>query len=228
MKIKDWCKAERPREKMYAKGAGALGNAELLAVLLRSGTRETNVFDLAGMVLSRAGGSLTALSRMSVRELCRVKGIGRSKALTIIAAMELGMRMCSEVPEGEARTIRTPGDVYRELLPQFRGLKHEECHILYLSRSNRLISKEMLSSGGLSETTADIRIIVKKALDQSASGIIIAHNHPSGDPKPGKADISLTQSLKQALNTFDIFLIDHIVIADGSYYSFADETTYKI
>lgn len=224
MKMKDWCKAERPREKMYAKGAGALGDSELLAVLLRSGTRDVNVFDLAGILLSRAGGSLTRLSGMNVRELCRIKGIGKSKALTVIAAMELGKRMCAEVPDRQSRTIRDPGDVYREFLPQFRGLKHEECHILYLSRSNRVIAKEMLSSGGLSETTVDIRMIVKAALEMSASGVIMAHNHPSGNPLPGKADLAITKSLKEALDTFDIHLVDHIVIADGSYYSFADET----
>ncbi|MGN1046831.1 MAG: DNA repair protein RadC [Candidatus Cryptobacteroides sp.] len=224
MKMKDWCKAERPREKMYAKGAGALGDSELLAVLLRSGTRDVNVFDLAGILLSRAGGSLTRLSGMSVRELCRIKGIGKSKALTVIAAMELGKRMCAEAPDRQSRTIRDPGDVYREFLPQFRGLKHEECHILYLSRSNRVIAKEMLSSGGLSETTVDIRMIVKAALEMSASGVIMAHNHPSGNPLPGKADLAVTKSLKAALDTFDIHLVDHIVIADGSYYSFADET----
>lgn len=213
---------------MYAKGASVLGNSELLAVLLRSGTKGINVFDLAGMLLSRAGGSLTRLSGMSVRELCGVKGIGRDKALTIIAAMELGKRMCSEVPDRKIVTIRTPADVYREFLPEFRGLKHEECHILYLSRGNRVLAKEMLSSGGLNETTVDIRIIVRKALELSASGLVIAHNHPSGNPEPGKADISITKSLKNALATFEIFLIDHVVIADGSYYSFADETTYKI
>ena len=228
MKIKDWCKAERPREKMMEKGAASLSNSELLAVLLRSGTTEVNVFDLAGILLSRAEGSLTRLSGMNVRELCRVKGIGKSKALTIIAALELGKRMCSEVPDNDRRTIRNPEDVYREFLPQFRGLKHEECHILYLSRSNRVIAKEMLSSGGLNETTVDIRMIVKAALEMSASGVIMAHNHPSGNPLPGKADITITKSLKTALDTFDIHLIDHIVIADGSYYSFADETTCRI
>ena len=228
MKIKDWCKAERPREKMLEKGAAALSNSELLAVLLRSGTKEFNVFDLAGMLLGRAEGSLTRLSGMSVRELCRTKGIGRSKALTVIAAMELGKRMCSEVPDGKIHTIRTPRDVYREFLPEFRGLRHEECHILFLSRGNKVISKQKLSSGGLNETTADIRIIVKQALELSATGLILAHNHPSGNPEPGKADISLTKNLKSALSTFDIFLIDHIVICDGSFYSFADETTYTI
>lgn len=228
MKIKDLCADERPREKMLGKGASALSNAELLAILLRTGTEGRNALEVAQILLSAAGGSLTAASRMSVSELCRIDGIGTGKAVTIGAALELGKRLCSEVPDVRKNIIHSPADVYRELSSVMRGLQHEECWILYLSRNNRVISREQLSVGGQSETIVEVKSVVRRALDLRASSLILVHNHPSGDPHPGNADIKLTLNLRKALDTFDISLLDHVIVSDGRYYSFADEMEYGI
>ena len=228
MKIKDLCADERPREKMLGKGASALSNAELLAILLRTGTEGRNALEVAQILLSAAGGSLTAASRMSVSELCRIDGIGTGKAVTIGAALELGKRLCSEVPDVRKNIIHSPADVYRELSSVLRGLQHEECWILYLSRNNRVISREQLSVGGQSETIVEVKSVVRRALDLRASSLILVHNHPSGDPHPGNADIKLRLNLRKALDTFDISLLDHVIVSDGRYYSFADEMEYGI
>ena len=228
MKIKDLCADERPREKMLGKGASALSNAELLAILLRTGTEGRNALEVAQILLSAAGGSLTTASRMSVSELCRIDGIGTGKAVTIGAALELGKRLCSEVPDVRKNIIHSPADVYRELSSVMRGLQHEECWILYLSRNNRVISREQLSVGGQSETIVEVKSVVRRALDLRASSLILVHNHPSGDPHPGNADIKLTLNLRKALDTFDISLLDHVIVSDGRYYSFADEMEYGI
>lgn len=228
MKIKDLCADERPREKMLGKGASALSNAELLAILLRTGTEGRNALEVAQILLSAAGGSLTAASRMSVSELCRIDGIGTGKAVTIGAALELGKRLCSEVPDVRKNIIHSPADVYRELSSVLRGLQHEECWILYLSRNNRVISREQLSVGGQSETIVEVKSVVRRALDLRASSLILVHNHPSGDPHPGNADIKLTLNLRKALDTFDISLLDHVIVSDGRYYSFANEMEYGI
>lgn len=228
MKIKDLCADERPREKMLGKGASALSNAELLAILLRTGTEGRNALEVAQILLSAAGGSLTAASRMSVSELCRIDGIGTGKAVTIGAALELGKRLCSEVPDVRKNIIHSPADVYRELSSVLRGLQHEECWILYLSRNNKVISREQLSVGGQSETIVEVKSVVRRALDLRASSLILVHNHPSGDPHPGNADIKLTLNLRKALDTFDISLLDHVIVSDGRYYSFADEMEYGI
>ena len=213
---------------MLGKGASALSNAELLAILLRTGTEGRNALEVAQILLSAAGGSLTAASRMSVSELCRIDGIGTGKAVTIGAALELGKRLCSEVPDVRKNIIHSPADVYRELSSVLRGLQHEECWILYLSRNNRVISREQLSVGGQSETIVEVKSVVRRALDLRASSLILVHNHPSGDPHPGNADIKLTLNLRKALDTFDISLLDHVIVSDGRYYSFADEMEYGI
>ena len=191
MKIKDLCVDERPREKMLGKGASSLSNAELIAILLRTGTERKNALEVAQMLLN-------------IR------------------------RLCSEVPDSRKIIIHQPADVYRELIPIMRGLHHEECWIIYLARNNRIISKERLSIGGQSETIVEVKSVVRRALDVRAASVIISHNHPSGDPHPGNADIRLTQNLKKALETFDISLVDHVIFADGRYYSFADEMEYGI
>ncbi|MCM1177585.1 MAG: DNA repair protein RadC [Bacteroidales bacterium] len=223
MKIQDLCPDERPREKMMLRGASSLSNAELIAILLRTGTERRNAIEIAQMLMREAGGSLTRASRMSVEQLCRTEGIGPGKAVGIVAALELGKRMCSEAPDGSKPVIHSAEDIFRELIPQMRGLQHEECWIFYLARNNRIISMEQLSIGGQHETVVDIKLVARRAIDTLAAAVIIAHNHPSGDPRPGKADIELTKTLRQALETFGISLIDHVVIADGRYYSFADE-----
>lgn len=223
MKMKELCPDERPREKMMAKGAASLSNAELVAILMRTGTEGMNVLEVSQAVLKKADGSLTRISAMSIDELCRIGGIGPGKAVVIGAAMELGKRLCSESPSGSRQPIRSSADVYRELSQFMRGLQHEECWILYLSRNNRILSRERLSIGGQSETIVEVKSVVRRALDIRASSVIISHNHPSGDPHPGSADIQLTRNLKEALGTFSIPLLDHVIISDSRYYSFSDE-----
>jgi DNA repair protein RadC len=223
MKIKDLCKDERPREKMLSKGAESLSNAELLAILLRTGTERMNVIDVAREILKTVEGKLNGISAMPVEALCRIEGIGPSKAVTLAAAFELGRRCASESIIDTRTAITSPKTVFRMMLPQLRGLDHEECWVLFLNRANHLISKEKLSSGGLDSTTLDCRYILKKALDKKACGLILIHNHPSGSALPGTADIHSTKLLDRALKACDISLVDHVVIAHDSYYSFADE-----
>lgn len=223
MRIKDLCEDERPREKMIRIGAEALSNAELLAILLRTGTERMNVIDVARELLKIGDGKLNDLSTMSVEGLCRIEGIGPGKAVTVAAAFELGKRCAMETASGRRTPLSSPKEVFRMMLPILRGLDHEECWILYLNRANYLISKEKVSSGGLDSTTLDCRYILKKAIERKASGIIAVHNHPSGNAMPGTADINATRQLDTALKACQISLIDHVVIAEGSYYSFSDE-----
>lgn len=225
MKIKDLCEDERPREKLLEYGAGTLSKAELLAIIFRTGSGGKNAVELAQEVMRASEGSLTSLSSMSAERLCAIDGIGSGKAATLIAALELGKRFMGEVPDMESR-ITSPRKVFELMYPLMKGLKHEECWAIYLNRSNRVIRKERLSSGGMYETAVDTRILSRKALERSASGIILLHNHPSGDPTPGKADEKMTLSLRNALKTFDISLMDHVIISDGAYYSFADSQVY--
>ncbi len=222
MKIKDWCADERPREKMLEKGAQALGTAELIAILLRTGTRGRNVVDVAHELLSLVDGSLTGASALSVEELCRIDGIGPGKAVSVKAALELGKRMCAERPYSAPRIIKGSSDVNREMYSVMHGLRHEEFWVLFLARNSRVISKERLSVGGLNETVVDVREVVRRAIDKRASSVVVAHNHPSGDPHPGTADIILTDNLRRALETFGIKLLDHLIYSDGMYYSFVD------
>lgn len=226
MRIKELCEDELPREKMMAKGCGVLTNAELLAVLMRAGTRKRNAIDLGRDILQEFNGSLTDISRLSVRELSRIDGVGAGKACTILAAIELGRRYINETPRKKVQ-IKGPESVFRMMRPVFKGLSHEECWIVLLSRDNSVLSREMLSSGGLDSTTFDTRLIMKKILDKKATAVIMLHNHPSGTPLPGSKDIQATQKLRKALETFDIQLLDHIIISDGSYYSFAEEMVFE-
>ncbi len=224
MKMKDWCAEERPREKMLGKGAQALGNAELIAILLRTGTQGLNVMDVAHKLLASVGGSLTRASRLSVEELCRIEGVGPGKAVTIVAALELGKRLCAEPPESNPKIVKSASDVYRELIPIMRGIQREECWMFFLARNNRIITKERLSIGDQNNTVVDNKDVVRRAIATHACSVIIAHNHPSGDPRPGKSDIDLTAGMRRALETFEINLLDHVIFADGSYYSFADDS----
>lgn len=228
MKIKDLCEDERPREKMIRKGAEALSNAELLAILLRTGTGKMNVIDVARELIRSGGGKLNGIAAMSADVLCSIKGIGPSKAVTIAAAFELGRRSASEPITSHHSAVSSPKDVFRMMLPTLRGLDHEECWVLFLNRANHLISKEKMSSGGLDSTTLDSHSIARKAIEKKACGIIIVHNHPSGSAMPGTADINSTKMLQKVLKTCGISLLDHVVIAEDSYYSFADETLEKL
>ncbi|MBR5660850.1 MAG: DNA repair protein RadC [Bacteroidales bacterium] len=226
MRIKDLCVDERPREKMLSKGAGAMSNAELLAILIGSGTRKENVLEVANRLLSSAGGNLSRIADMDRTEVMAMDGIGKGRYTSIAAAFELGRRCCLEDPGLEKVPLCDPAMVYKMMLPRMKGLDHEEFWIIYLTRANYVIHKEMLSLGGMSATVVDPRLVVRKALDKRACGIIMVHNHPSGNPMPGMEDLSQTAAMKKAASTFDISVTDHVIICDDRYYSFADDRVY--
>ncbi len=223
MRLKELCADELPREKMMSKGCEALSNTELLAILLRVGRNGKNAIDVARELLLSGGGSIEALAGMSIDRLCTINGIGPSKAVTIVAALELGRRSVSENTSPSCPTLSSSKAVFRLMQPQMKHLTHEECWILLLNKGNRLISKERISIGGLESTIIDNRIIIHKAIDKNASAVILVHNHPSGNAMPSLPDIKQTESLNKALKTCDIPLLDHIIIAKDAYYSFADE-----
>ncbi len=223
MKLKELCKDELPREKMIDKGSGALSNAELLAILLRTGTGRLNVIDVARELLKSAGGKLNNLMSMPPECLCQTDGIGMSKAVTVAAAFELGRRCYLEAAVEKKHSITKPREIYDIMRPILKGLDHEECWAIFLNRANYILAKERLSTGGLDSTILDAKTIVRKALEKKATSIIIVHNHPSGSPLPGNNDIRETGNLKKGLGTCGIDLMDHIIIADDCFYSFADE-----
>jgi len=223
MRMKDLCLDDRPREKMLEKGAGTLSNAELLAILLRTGTGTMNVVEVARALLRSADGRLNGVAAMTPEKLCEVKGIGLSKAVTVAAAFELGRRAALEPVVTDRTPVSSPKTVFRMMLPLLRGLDHEECWAMFLNRANYLIGKERMSVGGMDSTVMDCKAILRRALDRKASGVILVHNHPSGSAMPGKADIGQTAVLRKALQSCDIQLLDHVVIAEDSWYSFADE-----
>ena len=208
---------------MQEKGPSALSNAELLAIMIRTGTGKMNVVDVARTLLSVAEGRLNAIADMPLEKLCSVSGIGRSKAVTIAAAFELGRRCALEAVVREKVSVSSPKTVFRMMLPVLRGLDHEECWAIFLNRANYVLGKERMSVGGLESTVVDVKAILRRALDRKATGVILVHNHPSGSALPGQADIRQTSLLKKALQTCEISLLDHVVIAEDSWYSFADE-----
>jgi len=220
--IKDWALEDRPREKLLSKGITSLSNAELLAILIRSGGPDASAVDLARQVLKQSGNNLQELGRKNVNDLVKHNGMGTVKAITIIAALELGRRRKrSELQE----KIRISGsqDVYSLFQPLIADLSHEEFWVLILNRSNRVIDNVRISQGGISGTVIDVRLILKNALDRLASSLVLCHNHPSGNLKPSDADIKITTKISEASRTMDIQLLDHIIIADNSYFSFSDE-----
>ena len=220
--IKTWNEEERPREKLMLQGAAALSDTELLAILLGSGTQKQTAVDLARNLLAAGEGRLDALARKSARQLTDTPGIGLAKATSILATFELARRLAAELPEDEL-TIRTSETVARMMAPHLRDLPHEECWVLYLNRGRKLIGKEKVSVGGMGSTIMDIKIIVKKAVDRLASGIILVHNHPSGNPQPGEQDRHQTEAIRQAAAVFDIDVVDHVIIGKKKYFSFSDE-----
>ena len=226
MKIKELCVDERPREKMLSKGPGAMTNAELLAILIGSGTSKVNVLEVANRLLARADGKLSGIAAMDPCEVTAMDGIGKVRYSSIAAAFELGKRSCLEDPGIEKVPVCSPWMVYRLMLPHLKGLAHEELWIILLNRANYILHKEMVSLGGTSSTVVDPKLVVKKALDRHACGIIMVHNHPSGNPRPGREDLAQTGLLKKAAATFDMSLLDHIIICDDRFYSFSDDKVY--
>ena len=226
MKIKEICAEERPREKMLAKGAGAMSNAELLAILIGSGTRKENVLEVANRLLAAGGGRLSKIASMDPEEVMAMDGIGKVRYSSIASAFELGKRCCLEDPGIDRIPVCGPEMIFRMMLPVMKGLVHEEFWVIFLNRANYVIHKEMISLGGTSSTVVDPKLVVKKALDRHASGMIMVHNHPSGNPRPGKEDLIQTGIMKKAVSTFDIFLLDHVIVCDDRFYSFSDDRVY--
>lgn len=222
LSIKNWASDDRPREKMLAKGVQSLSDAELLAILIGSGTREVSAVELSRNILSETGNKLSSLGKMSIPELMKIRGIGQAKAVSIVAALELGRRRnSSEIIEKQQ--ITSSKDVFDIFHALLSDLSHEEFWVMYLNRSNKIIDRYKLSQGGVSGTVIDVRLILKRALELLASGIIICHNHPSGNSAASENDIKITEKLKIASEQMDIKLLDHIIICDGSYLSFCDE-----
>lgn len=219
--IKDWKVDDRPREKLILKGITALSDAELIAILLGSGSSEKSALDLARQILASAKNSLNNLGKLSVNNLCSFKGVGTVKALKIISALELGRRKRLETAL-ENINISSSRAVFELMQPLIGELGHEEFWILYLNNSNKILFKDQLSIGGITGTLVDVRLLFKKALELSAVAIILCHNHPSGTLKPSKSDKDLTQKILQSGKTLDIRILDHIIITEKAYFSFAD------
>lgn len=220
--IKNWAEDERPREKMLQKGAAALSDAELLAILISSGTKERSAIELARDILMLAHNNLHELGRLSPPEFQKIKGIGEARAITIAAALELGRRR--QTTQGVQRpVVQKSREAAEIVIPILRDLNHEVFCVLYLNQASRLLRHEIISSGGMTGTVADIRIILKNALLNNANQLIVAHNHPSGNLQPSAADRELTRKLREAANYMDIRLVDHLIVAGVSYLSFSDE-----
>ncbi|MEJ5265943.1 MAG: DNA repair protein RadC [Bacteroidales bacterium] len=219
--IKEWAIDDRPREKMIQKGASALSNAELIAILLGNGTVEDTAVGLGQKLLQMASNNLNELAKFDFQRLCKIKGIGEAKAVRLIAALELGKRRNIERVI-ERKKITCSNDVADIFVPQLQDLPHEEFWIVLLNRSNLIIDMNRISQGGIAGTVTDVRIILKTALDRMATQLILCHNHPSGNLQPSKEDINFTKKILEAGKLLDIQLLDHIIVANTGYYSFAD------
>jgi DNA repair protein RadC len=222
--IKTWAEEDRPREKLLLKGTHSLSESELIAILLRTGTKESTAVDVGMKLMRKVNNDLHALSKLSVKDILQLKvqGIGETKATTIVAAMELGRRrQLSQVKERDK--ITSSRDAFEILQPRLGDLKHEEFWIVLLNRANKVTAIERISEGGLTGTVADPRRIFNNALKAEATSIILSHNHPSGNIQPSTMDIELTKKLKKAGEVLDISVYDHLIIGENNYYSFADE-----
>ena len=222
MKIKDWSNDERPRERFMNQGAEAVSSAELLAILIGSGTAEVTSVDLMRNILADHGDSLRTLGTLTNQELQKYHGIGPAKAVTIQAALELGKRFMLE-EKSQRHRFSGSDDVQDFFRIKMRDLCHEECHLLLLDIKNQYMGHHLLSRGGITESTVDIRLLLRHALVAGAPNVILAHNHPSGNPQPSRQDDELTKRLNQACHAVQLRLLDHIIIGDNTYYSYADE-----
>ena len=222
LNINQWAAEDRPREKMMQKGAEALSDAELLAILIGSGNTEESAVALMQRVLAACNNDLSHLGKWEVRDFSRFKGFGPAKSITIMAALELGKRRKLQ-ERSERTTIRSSADIYELFHPLLCDLPTEEFWVLLLNQAAKVIDKVRISRGGIDQTTADVRTILREALLQRAVQIVLIHNHPSGNPSPSHADRSLTELVRKAAQTMNIRLTDHIIVTDGKYYSFNDE-----
>lgn len=222
LSIKQWAEEDRPREKLLLKGKSALSDAELLAILIGSGTKSLSAVDVGKLILKSANNNLHQLAKFSIKDLTAIKGIGEAKAISIISALELGRRRKGAQSEQKPR-ITNSAIAYELMKAELLDLAYEEFWILLLNRANQVMKKVKISTGGVSGTIADPKLIFKQALDALASGIILVHNHPSGNLKPSQADIQLTRKLTQGGKLLEISVLDHLIFTNKAYYSFADE-----
>lgn len=220
--IKSWAEEDRPREKLLSAGRRALSDAELIAILIGSGNRQETAVELSKRILYSLDNELEKLGKLSVNELCRFKGIGEAKAISIIAALELGRRR-KESDTKEVIKIGSSREIFDLMHRYFADLDHEEFWIILLNRANKVLSRHLISKGGQAGTVADPKIIFRIALEHHAASVILAHNHPSGNLKPSQADISLTQKLCSAGQMLDISVLDHLIFTDSAYFSLADQ-----
>ncbi len=222
--IKHWSDDDKPREKLVNKGRSVLSDAELIAILIGSGSRSESAVELSKSILSSVDNNLNELGRLSIKQLMQFKGIGEAKAVTIAAALEIGRRRRGEEAQ-KIDKINSSKDAYEILQPIMGELEHEEFWILYLNNSNKVLFKSQLSKGGITGTLVDVRLIMKQTLELGAVGIILAHNHPSGTLRPSAADKQITEKIKRASESLDIKVLDHLIVTQKNYYSFADNQT---
>ena len=222
LSIKDWAVEDRPREKLIKNGVSVLSDAEIIALLIGSGNKNETAVELSKRILKGVDNNLNEMGKLTLYDLQRYKGIGEAKAITIAAALELGKRRKLSGIMNKKR-ITASREVFERFQPKLMDLPHEEFWVMYLNRANIIIDEQKISQGGVSGTVTDVKIILKQALEKLASGIVLCHNHPSGNIKPSKADTNITQKLKNASAYLDIQVLDHIIVGDNYYYSYADE-----
>ncbi|MDT0607917.1 RadC family protein [Croceitalea rosinachiae] len=220
--IKNWANDDKPREKLAQKGRLTLSDAELIAILIGSGSREESAVQLSKRILASVNNNLNDLGKLSIKQLMKFKGIGEAKAITIASALEIGRRRRGEDVE-EIKKITSSKTAFELLQPVIGELPHEEFWIVYLNNSNKVLHKEQLSKGGITGTLVDVRLVLKHAIEHNAIGLLLAHNHPSGTLKPSTADKQITQKLKSAAKALDIKVLDHLIITQKAYFSFADQ-----
>jgi DNA repair protein RadC len=219
--ITSWSEADKPREKLLEKGRSVLSDAELIGILIGSGSKNESAVELAKRILNSIDNDLNELGKLSVNDFTKFKGIGEAKAIAIVAALELGRRRKDKGSAERAKISRSK-DAFDLISNQFEDLMHEEFWVLYLDRSNKIITKQNLSKGGVSGTVVDARLLFKQAVECLASGIVLCHNHPSGNLKPSEEDLKLTKRLKEAAKLLDMVILDHLILAGKDFYSFAD------
>ncbi|MCW2117772.1 RadC family protein [Flavobacterium sp. 7A] len=220
--ITHWSEDDKPREKMMLKGKNALSDAELIAILIGSGSRNESAVELSKRILNSVGGNLNALGKMTLTQLTEFKGIGEAKAISIMAASELGRRRRAE-DAVELTKVTSSKLVFEIMQPIIGELPHEEFWILYLNNSNKIISKRQLSIGGITGTLVDVRLVFKNALELGAVSLILCHNHPSGTLVPSEADKNITRKLKMAGDSLEVKVLDHLIVTENNYFSFVDE-----
>lgn len=220
--IKNWAEDDRPREKLLVNGHRVLSDSELLAIIMGSGSRDESAIDLAKRILASVNHNWNELARLSVADLCKFKGVGPAKAVSIVTALEIGRRRGAQAGLEKPR-VSSASDSARILQPLIGDLNVEEFWVLFLNQGNYVIHKEQLGVGGISQTAVDVRLILRLALEKRATGMILAHNHPSGNTKPSRSDLALTQKVKEAAQLFNIDVLDHIIVAQKEYFSFAEE-----